>query len=234
MARQFVLDVALTEGSDFESYRVGANALAVESLRALARGEGERQVYLYGEAGTGKTHLLQAVCHEAAGQGRRAAYLPPDMLREAASGSLEGLAGLDVVCLDGVGLLCGSPAGETALFNLVNEARAGGARLVLCDRRAPRALSPGLADMASRLVWGPVFQLAPLGDGEKREVLLDRARRRGFGLPGDVADYLLRTSSRDLASLLDALERLGQASLREHRRVTLPFAREVLRAGDGS
>jgi DnaA-homolog protein len=231
VARQLILDVTLPEGSDFDSFRPGANALLVDTLLALAGGQGERQVYVYGEAGSGKTHLLQAVCHEAARHGRRAAYLPPEMLAGTV-GVLEGLDSLDVVCLDGVGPLCGSAGRETALFNLINDARAAGTRLVLCDRRPPRALSPALPDTASRLVWGPVFQLMPLDDEAKRRVLMDRARARGFELPSDVAEFLLRTASRDLPSLLGQLQRLELASLRRQRRVTLPFARAVLLGDD--
>ncbi|MFN2349176.1 MAG: DnaA regulatory inactivator Hda, partial [Thioalkalivibrio sp.] len=113
-------------------------------------------------------------------------------------------------------------------FNLINAARLRGSCLVLADEASPRRLSVGLPDLASRLVWGPVFQLQTLDDVAKCAVLQERARRRGFDLPEDVGVFLLRTCSRDLASLMVQLERLEQASLREQRRVTLPFARVAL------
>jgi DnaA-homolog protein len=230
VARQFILDVTLPDGSDFESFHAGANSLVLDGLRDLARGRGELQIYVYGEAGTGKTHLLQAVCHEAAQQGRRAAYLPRVLL--AGARSLDGLDALDVVCLDGIGVLCGSPEGETALFNLINGARARGTQLVLSDRQSPRALSAGLSDLASRLVWGPVFQLASLDDDAKCALLVAWARRRGFELPREVGEYLLRTCPRDLPSLLAQVQRLERESLGQQRRVTLPFARAVMQAGE--
>jgi DnaA-homolog protein len=232
VARQFVLDVTLPEGSDFEGFHPGANALALDGLRDLARGCGELQIYVYGETGTGKTHLLQAVCHEAAQQGRRAAYLPQVLLAGAGARSLDGLDALDVVCLDGIGVLCGSPEGETALFNLINEARARGTQLVLSDRQSPRALCARLSDLASRLVWGPVFQLAPMDDDAKCALLVAWARRRGFELPREVGDYLLRTCPRDLPSLLAQVRRLERESLGQQRRVTLPFARAVIQTGE--
>ncbi|WP_018232082.1 DnaA regulatory inactivator Hda [Thioalkalivibrio thiocyanodenitrificans] len=232
MARQLILDVTLPEGSDFGSFHPGANSLVLDGLRALARGRGEMQIYVYGEAGTGKTHLLQAVCHEAAQRGRRAAYLPRVLLAGAGARSLDGLDALDVVCLDGVGALCGSPEGEMALFNLINDARARGTQLVLSDRQSPRALSSGLSDLASRLVWGPVFQLAPMDDDAKCALLVAWARRRGFELPREVAEYLLRTCPRDLPSLLAQAQRLERESLGQQRRITLPFARAVTRAGE--
>jgi DnaA-homolog protein len=231
-ARQLILDVTLPEGSAFESFHTGENALAVDSLRALALGRGETQIYLYGEAGSGKTHLLQAVCHEAASQGRRAAYLPHALLTRAGVQVLDGLESLEVVCLDGVGGLAGTADGETALFNLINCARSMGTQLVLSDRLPPRGLPTALADLASRLVWGPVYQLIPLGDAAKCAVLVDRAQRRGFELPREVAEYLLRTCPRDLSSLLEQLGRLERASLSNQRRVTLRFARSVLETGE--
>jgi DnaA-homolog protein len=231
-ARQLILDVTLPEGSAFESFHTGENALAVDSLRALALGRGETQIYLYGEAGSGKTHLLQAVCHEAASQGRRAAYLPHALLTRAGVQVLDGLESLELVCLDGVGGLAGTADGETALFNLINCARSMGTQLVLSDRLPPRGLPTALADLASRLVWGPVYQLIPLGDAAKCAVLVDRAQRRGFELPREVAEYLLRTCPRDLSSLLEQLGRLERASLSNQRRVTLRFARSVLETGE--
>lgn len=235
MARQFILDVTLAEESDFEGFRGADNGLVVDTLRALAQGCGERQVYLYGDAGSGKTHLLQAVCHEVSQRGRRAAYLPPELLASAGARSMEGFDALDVVCLDGVGGLCGTPQGEAALFNLINAARARDAALVLSDRRPPRALPAALSDLASRLVWGPVFQLVPLSDADKCGVLMERADRHGFELPREVAEYLLRTCQRDLGSLFAELDRLERASLRQQRKVTLPFARSVRQqTGEGA
>jgi DnaA-homolog protein len=229
-ARQLILDVTLPAGSGFESFDPGENALAVDSLRALAQGRGETQIYLYGESGSGKSHLLQAVCHESSSQGRRAAYLPPSLLVDAGARVLDGLESLAVVCLDGVGGLAGTADGETALFNLINRARTMGTQLVLSDRLPPRGLPTALADLASRLVWGPVYQLIPLGDAAKCAVLMDRAQRRGFELPREVGEYLLRTCPRDLSSLLEQLGRLERASLSNQRRVTLRFARSVLEA----
>lgn len=230
-ARQLTLDVTLPDGSDFDAFHAGANGLALDSLRALARGEGERQLYLYGEPGSGKTHLLQAACHEASLWGRRAAYLPAFLLRQGGAHALEGLDQLDLVCLDGISALVGCVETETGLFNLINASRCRDTRLVLADTHAPRALSAALPDLGSRLVWGPVFQLQPLDDAGKRVVLVERARRRGFELPGEVGEFLLRTCARDLATLMVQLERLEQASLRDQRRVTLPFARAVLGEG---
>jgi len=230
VARQLTLDVTLPDGSGFDSFYPGANALAVESLRLLAMGEGEAQVYLYGEPGSGKTHLLQAACHEAGRQGRRAAYLSPSVLAGAGPLALEGMESLDLVCLDGIATLLGRVPGETALFNLINAARLRGSCLVLADEASPRGLAVGLPDLASRLVWGPVFQLQPLDDAAKCAVLQERARRRGFDLPEEVGAYLLRTCSRDLSTLMTQLQRLEQASLSDQRRLTLPFARRVLGA----
>lgn len=234
VARQLILDVTLRDGAGFDTFHARTNRLVVETLRALARGEGEAQVYLYGESGSGKSHLLQAVCHEAAQSGRRAAYLPPALLAGVGTLALEGLEVLDLVCLDGIGVLAGVSQGETALFNLINGAREQGTQLVLSDRMSPRALPLGLSDLASRLVWGPVFQLNTLGDEEKCALLMARAQQRGFDLPREVGEHLLRICPRDLNSLLEALGRLERASLISQRRVTLPFARSVLQTSQDS
>jgi DnaA family protein len=62
-------------------------------------------------------------------------------------------------------------------------------------------------------------------------ILEQRARSLRIELPEEVRDYLIRHSRRDLASLLSALEQLKDAAFAGKRKLTIPLAREVLKAG---
>ncbi|EHQ51616.1 regulatory inactivation of DnaA Hda protein [Ectothiorhodospira sp. PHS-1] len=228
MARQLTLDVTLRDGTDFETFHPGGQALVPEAVRGLARGTGERQLYLFGDPGAGKTHLLHAACHEVAEWGGRVAYLPMGITAGAGPDLLEGWQGVDLIALDDLDRMPWEPDLEQALFNLINSVRDTGGRLLMASRTAPQSLPVTLPDLRSRLLWGAVFQLRVLGDAHKCEALMARARRRGFDLSPEVCDYLLRHHRRDLPSLIALLDQLDRESLATRRRVTVRFVKHIL------
>lgn len=223
---QLPLDIRLRPAATFVEFVPGQNGEALACLRDGL--SGTDSVFLWGGAGAGKTHLLQAVCHLAAGRGERPCYLPLARAAEMAPAVLEGLEALAVVCVDDLQAIAGEPAWERGLFSLYEALRAAGGRLVAAADRAPRALGLALPDLATRLAWGPVFQLQPLGD----EALMDALRRRadafGIELPGEVARWLVQRCVRDATALFELLEGLERESLSARRRLTVPFVREVL------
>ena len=156
-------------------------------------------VFLSGPSGVGKTHLLLATCAACDAAGRRAAYLPlgaaAGRLREA----LEALEGNDLLALDGLETIAGNRDDEVALFDAHNRARAAGITLVYAARENPDALALGLPDLRSRLSQCTRITLEPLDDNGRREVLRQRAQRRGLVLEEAALEWLLRRVDRDLA-----------------------------------
>ncbi len=227
--RQIPLDIRLREDNGFETFLAGDNALALAAVRSQAEGEGERQLLLWGAADTGKTHLLQAACHQQARRGAPVVYLPMAELVDADPELLQGLEGLPLVCLDDLQALVGHAAWEEALFHLVNRLRDTGGRLLMATRDNPRHAGWRLPDLHSRLHWGPVFRLQPLDDEGRLEAMRLHARQRGMHIPDEVARYLLRQFPRDLSALMDLLERIDRHSLVTQRRITVPLVREVLK-----
>ncbi len=225
---QLPLGISLAPRTSFDAFFAGPNGFAVELVRAIARGERERQAYLAGDAGLGKSHLLQAACRAAGDHGRAAAYLPLDGTMGLTPDALEGLERLALLCLDGVDAVVGERAWEEALFGLINRAHAAGCALLFAGRPVPAGLMTLLPDLGSRLAWGPVVRLEPLSDAQKQRALSERARTLGLDLPPSVADYLIRHYPRDLAGQLERLNRLDRASLAAGRRLTVPFVKEVL------
>lgn len=187
-------------------------------------------VYLAGPAGVGKTHLLLGACAAAEGAGRRAAYLPlaaaAGRLREA----LQALEGNDLLALDGLERIAGHREDEVALFDAHNRARAAGTTVLYAARGNPDELGLVLPDLRSRLQQCARIVLAPLDDAGRREVLRQRAQRRGLVLDEAALDWLLKRVDRDLAGLTSMLDRLDRASLAAKRRLTVPFLRQVLGA----
>ncbi|TVP87827.1 MAG: DnaA regulatory inactivator Hda [Thioalkalivibrio sp.] len=234
-AGQLPLDLRLRDSSRFETFHAGSHGVLVATLRSMAGGSGpgcERQLFLHGAEGCGKTHLLQAACHEASVRDRSCAYLP---LAELAGRDpaivLEDMSRLDLLALDDLEAVAGGPQWARALFGLVNRVREREGQLLFAARTTPEGLDCGLPDLVSRLGWGPVFRIDQPGDLELKAILQKRAGLRGLDLGDAVAEYLLRHECRDLEFLLTLLDRLDLAALAEQRRLTIPFIREQLRPG---
>lgn len=228
---QLPLDLRLRESSRFATFEPEASGLAAATvqLQATDGAAGERQLFLHGAAGSGKTHLLQAACHAAHEAGRSCVYLPlAELASEDPPDVLEGLDGIELLALDDLQAVSGREDWERALFGLINRVRDRTGRLLLAARSAPEALGCRLPDLVSRFVWGPVFRLDLPGDRSIKTILRMRAAERGLRLEESVADYLLRHESRDLESLLRLLDRLDLAALAEQRALTIPFIREQL------
>ncbi|MEX2515541.1 MAG: DnaA regulatory inactivator Hda [Gammaproteobacteria bacterium] len=227
-ARQLPLDLSAPDRVDLDLYVPGPNAEAWQQLQQWLAGEPVDCLYLWGATGVGKSHLLQATCHELARQELRTAYLPLTELAAHGPQILEGLAEFELVALDDVHTIAGQPEWEQALFHFYNQARDQACNLLLSASASPAGLGLALADLTSRLGWGLVLRLQPLDDAGKQQALVRRAAARGFELPPETAEYLLRHAVRDLTQLMQLLDQLDQAQLAAQRRLSIPFVKSLL------
>ena len=219
--KQLPLGVRLRAEAVFDSFVPGLNIELITALRTDA----PQPVWMWGVHGSGKTHLLQAICADA---GAAAAYFPLDRASALPPAALAGFENCRVLCLDDVDAVAGDLVWEQTLFALFNAAAEQSTRLVFAAAAAPRALEWRLPDCASRAAACVVYQLRDLDDAGRIEALRRRAAQRGLQLPLETADYLLRRMPRDLPSLFAVLDQLDEASLIAQRRLTVPFIRDAL------
>jgi DnaA family protein len=224
--RQLTLDLGTPPPATFDNFFAAGNHELVTRLRelesALAAGPvADRTFYVWGEPGSGRSHLLHALAHDANG---RACFLNP----QAPLAAFTFDPAITLYAVDDCERLSG--AQQIALFNLFNEVRAHpSSALVATGNVAPLGLSVR-EDLRTRLGWGLVFQLAPLLDEGKAAVLKHAARERGIALADDVPAYLLTHFRRDMPSLMTLLDELDRFSLEQKRAVTLPLLRVMLAA----
>ncbi len=223
--QQLPLGVRLRDRAVLESFYPGDNAQALAWLAGLVTPVGRGVGWLCGPAGSGKSHLLQAVCAQLPGSG----YFPLAELARLGPGTLEGAERLSGVCIDDLQAVAGQADWEAALFRLYVEIDLRRGRLLVAADQPPAGLPLRLADLASRLAVASVFPLKPLDEAEQRAALRLRAQARGLELPEETALYLQRRFPRDMGTLQRLLDTLDTASLAEQRRLTLPFIRGVLK-----
>jgi DnaA family protein len=202
-----------------------------QAVEAVARGQRDDWLYLSGPAGSGKSHLLLAACAEARRMGSPANYLPLASVAGRLAQMLEGQASSGLICLDGIEATAGHRDDEVALFHFHNAIRQRGGRVIYAANAMPAALPLVLPDLVSRLEQCTRLALQSPDEATRREILRERASRRGLELDEAVMDFLFKRVGRDLGSLTALLERLDRASLATQRRITIPFVRSVLDAG---
>jgi DnaA family protein len=226
-AKQLALRLRLRDDETFESFHAPDNAEMVSRLEQLAAGAISGSVWLWGGPACGKSHLLQACCHRAQEAGRRAIYLPLADL-PLVPDAFEDLGSHRLVCIDDVQSLAGLPDLERAFVPLFNELTANAAGIVMAASTAPAEVAFALADVASRAASASVYRVAPIDDKSRLEILRRRASLRGLTLGNEVAEFILARASRDMRALMSTLDRLDVAALREKRRLTIPFVKQVL------
>ena len=209
--RQLLLDFTQAPAPTFENFVPGRNVEPLAAVRAALAGIPERVLYLWGETGSGKSHLLRAFA-----QSREEARFVrgEDYLGTEAGG---------VLVLDDAERL--GEARQVALFNAFNERAFD--LIVVSAHAAPKDVALR-RDLATRLATGLTYRLLPLTDEEKYLALAAHARARGFALSDEVAAYLLNHARRDMPSLIRALDALDRYSLETGRPITVPLLKAAL------
>lgn len=229
MVDQLTLGIRLHDEANFSSFFQGTNEEIISSLKHLVDTQDGCYVFVYGEKGVGKSHLLQACCQYAASNQLAPFYLP--LAHHLNPGILENLDGFSLVCLDDIHLIANDPEWEESLFHLFNHLVTKKIKLVISAKALPNQLGFKLADLVSRLNSGVTYHLKPLTDEQKVAALQLRANIRGFELTQEVGRYLLNHYPRDMTYLFELLELLDKASLQARHRITIPFVRSILKQG---
>ncbi|MDF1485412.1 DnaA regulatory inactivator Hda [Ramlibacter sp. H39-3-26] len=224
--KQLALDIGLALGPTLERFFPGANEAALRHLQLWA-GQGPRSpvpTYLWGEGGSGKSHLLHAVRQALAERGAATGWLDPSVQSPPAFDERWAAVLMDDVHLYGTEQ---QHAAFNWFVNAVSPA-SGAPRGVLAAGLLPPADLPLREDLRTRLGWGHVFQLHAPDEPARRAVLRQAADARGVFLSDEVMDFMLTRFSRDLGSLMALLERLDAYALQMQRAVTIPLLKAML------
>ncbi len=229
-ARQLPLSLRWPSHQRLDAFVAGANAHALEAVRACAEARSDAWLYLHSPRGSGKTHLLIGACRLALKSGRNARYLPLASLHESQAEAIAsfGAERDELLAVDDAQAIAGDASAERALFDLYNRAREARATLLFAASAPPNQIGLQLPDLVSRLSACTQYGLQPLNEAGRRGVLQMRAQQRGLEIDDAVLDWLFARQPRDLAALMELFERLDHAALAAQRRITIPFLREML------
>ncbi len=224
---QLSLGVNLQDDLNFDNFLSGQNSAVLAQLKGLFSSKDDvfSFIYLWGREDSGKTHLLKATCYQAEVLTKSHCYL--NLADETDVSVLTNISS-EVVCIDNLQAVAGNSLWEEGLFHLFNRIREQQGLLVFSALSGPNHLGIVLPDLVSRLSWGLTYALHLLQDDEKLLAFKLRARQRGMDVPDEVIRYLIHRSPRKLSGLFALLDVLDDASLKEQRKLTIPFVRQAL------
>jgi chromosomal replication initiator protein len=239
------INAQLSERYTFDHFVIGkSNELAAAAAHAVSQAPGRvyNPLFLYGDTGLGKTHLMQAIAHEVFSRHPeiRITFIGAEQFTNEMIGSIQNRSTqefrrryreTDLLLVDDVQFLKGKEATQEEFFHTFNALYEAGRQIVLTSDRPPSEI-PGLeARLVSRFQWGMVADIE-LPDFEHRiailrnKALLDHLE---MTIPEDVIRFIaehVRSSVRELEGSIIKL--LAYASLK-HREITVDVAREALR-----
>lgn len=244
--RQIPLKLVVNKENCFDNFWGGPNSSLVDELQSQIKSNSSAQwIYLQGQQGAGKSHLLQACYQYSQKNGLKANYLAfPELVsfwvESMETSSLdsgewvEAFTDADWLFVDELDFKVTVNEKQRklidrALFQLLNycllEQKP---RLMFASREAIAKLMFQLEDLRSRLGLAHVLNLKPLNDEDMSLWLRFKADQLGFKMEQEAASFLLRRWPRDLHALNHALTQLNDFSLSHHRRVTIPAIKQAL------
>lgn len=227
----------------FENLVLGpANRLAYAAAQAVASRPGQtyNPLFVHGPVGMGKTHLLQAICHQVAQvqPGCRAEYVLTENLvhalgASASPGALETLRNrirqADVLVVDNVHLLAEHDSAQEEFFTLFNALYNQHKQIVVSSSASPMTMEGMREALLSRFKWGLIVELEPPTPEMKLGIIRRKSEQTGFVLPEEVQTFLSENVTGNIRELEGALMKLmGYTSLL-NQSLDVSIAKQVLR-----
>src|SRR3954468_1515326 len=235
----------LSERYTFRYFVIGkSNELAAAAAHAVAQAPARvyNPLFIYGDTGVGKTHLMQAIAHEllARKPDTRITFIGTEQFTNELVGSIQNrtthqfrrrFRETDLLLVDDVQFLKGKEATQEEFFHTFNALYEAGRQIVLTSDRPPKEI-PGLESrLVSRFEWGMVADIGPPDVEHRTAILRHKAEQDHLEMtiPEEVIRFIaehVRSSIRELEGSIIKL--LAYASLK-HREITVDVAREALR-----
>ncbi|ELA08044.1 putative DnaA family protein [Moraxella macacae 0408225] len=164
------------------------------------------QIYLYGDADTGKTHLLSAICESFRDSGKSVMYLSLKDLLTTDPMVLNALESMEVIAIDDIDSVEGYDYWQEAIFHLINLSNEYGHTLIFTSRKPVGQLDFKLKDLVSRLAKSATFQLPSGANRQDRELILQAVlKRRNWHFDPRIIEHLLAKGPERIGAMLDVL-----------------------------
>ena len=200
-----------------------ANSELLNLIHQLFLDKDASEIYVYGLSGQGKTHVLQGVVLKALANDKNAIYI--DCIDSFPEHLFDFIDQLNFISFDNIDLI--SNENQETFFDLYNRARQAGVVILASGSSLPTDLTV-MKDLKTRLSLAAVYKLEELNDELTMEVLNKQMDDRNLTIDSKIYEYLFKNYSRDLNTLVSAMNELDKASLQSKKAISIPFVKTVL------
>jgi chromosomal replication initiator protein len=228
----------------FENFVIGpsnrhAHAYSMAVADALAKTY--NPLFIYGGVGLGKTHLIQAICHQIKGKlgdGLKIAYLPSEQFtnelinaiqRHSTAAFRQKYRNTDVLVIDDVHFFGGKDSTQEEFFNTFNALYDAHKQIILSSDRPPKEIADLQDRLVSRFGWGLTTDIQPPDLETRVAILKKKIEREPVSVPDDVIFFIAQLIKTNIRELEGALVRTMAYSLMEEKPITLNLTKEVLK-----
>jgi chromosomal replication initiator protein len=229
----------------FGNFVIGkSNELAAAAAQAAAEAPGKvyNPLFIYGETGLGKTHLMQAVAHEILQRTPRIrlAFIGTEQFTNELVGSIQTRTTqefrrryreIDLLLVDDIHFLKGKEATQEEFFHTFNALYEGGRQIILTSDRPPSEIPALEGRLVSRFQWGMVADIEQPDLEHRTAILRNKAALDHLELtiPDDVIEFIAENVRSNVRELEGSIIRLLAYASLKHQDVTIELAREALR-----
>ena len=226
----------------FKNFVVGAgNQFAHAACMAVAEqpAKAYNPLFIYGDTGLGKTHLLNAIGNYVAERTElRIAYLTTEQFTNEVINSIrydkmmdlrKRYRHIDMLMIDDIQFLAGKERTQEEFFHTFNALYEAHKQLVLSSDRFPKDMPDIEERLRSRFEWGLIADLQPPDVETRIAILRKKSEDEGVTLPEDVIQFLATTMKSNIRELEGSLVRLGAYASLTGQIITLEMAKSVLR-----
>lgn len=242
--RKTIIDPQLNPNYTFENHIEGeCNRLARSAGLAIAVNPGStpfNPLYIYGDSGLGKTHIVQAVGAEVrqrhpdlqvlyVSMNKFQAQYTNAVLNKEVNDFIHFYQMIDVLIIDDIQELSGKEKTQNVFFNIFNHLQLSGKQLIITSDKAPVELKDIEQRLITRFKWGLSAQLIQPDHETKVKIIKNKASKLRTELSEEVVEYLAENICANIREIEGALSSLVANAAFLNKKITINLAKEILK-----
>lgn len=225
----------------FDYFTVGSNnrlAYAAAMEAAQNPGQSYNPLFIYGDSGLGKTHLLHAAGHTALANHIQVLYVSAEQFTNEFINAVQQrkteefrhkYRSVDMLLIDDIHFIFGKEQTEESFFHTFNELHNANRQMIITSDRPPKSVSALTERLRSRFEWGLITDIQPPDTETRVAILQAKASREAVSITPDILDLIARRAHRNIRELEGCLNRVIAFARLTRTLPTLETATEALR-----